>query len=133
MRETAISTNKHIYQLLISDSGLTAMVGDKIYPLVAEESVSYPFVIFTKESIEGNYNKDLLMYDTATISVVIAAANYFQTVQIAERVRAILENYRDSYFFNILLDNVTEEFIEDAYIQQLQFSAKINIITNNNA
>lgn len=127
MRETAISTNKHIYQLLISDSGLTEMVGDKIYPLVAEESVNYPFIIFTKETVEGNYNKDFLLYDTVTISVAIAANKYFQTVQIAERVRSILENYTDSYFLSIVLDNVTEEYIEDAYVQQLQFSAKINI------
>ena len=127
MRETAISANKHIYQLLITDSGLTEMVGDKIYPLVAEETVSYPFVIFTKENAGGNYTKDFLTYDTVTISVAIAANNYFETVNIAERVRAILENYKDSYFLSVLLDNVTEEFIEDAYIQQLQFSSKINI------
>lgn len=127
MRETAISCNKHIYQLLISDSGLTEMVGDKIYPLVAEESVSYPFIIFTKENANGNYTKDFLTYDTVTISVAIAANNYFETVNIAERVRAILENYRDSYFLSVLLDNVTEEFLEDAYVQQLQFSAKINV------
>lgn len=127
MRETAISANKHIYQLLSSDSGLTEMVGEKIYPLVAEESVTYPFIIFTKESVNGNYTKDFLTSDTVTISVVIAANNYFQTVNIAERVRAILENYRDSYFYSVLLDNVTEEYIEDAFIQQLQFSAKINV------
>lgn len=127
MRETAISTNKHIYQLLISDSGLTELVDDKIYPLVAEESVSYPFVIFTKESVNGVYNKDFLAYDEVTISVVVAANNYFQTVQIAEKIRCILENHRDSYFINVLLESVTEEFLEDAYIQQLQFSAKINI------
>jgi len=127
MRETAISCNKHIYQLLSSDSGLTEMVGDKIYPLVAEETVSYPFIIFTKESVNGNYTKDLLLNDTVIISVAIAANNYFQTVNIAERVRATLENYRDSYFYSVLLDNVTEEYIEDAFIQQLQFSAKINV------
>lgn len=132
MRETAISVNKHIYQLLSSDSGLTSMVDNKIYPLVAEESVTYPFVIFTKESVSGNYSKDFLVNDTVTISVVVAASNYFQTVNIAERIRAILENYRDGYFLSILLDNVTEGFIEDAYIQQLQFSAKINEINVNN-
>ena len=132
MRETAISVNKHVYQLLSSDSGLTSMVDNKIYPLVAEESVTYPFVIFTKESVSGNYSKDFLVNDTVTISVVVAANNYFQTVNIAERIRAILENYRDGYFLSILLDNVTEEFIEDAYIQQLQFSAKINEIIVNN-
>ncbi len=127
MKETSISVNKHLYQLLISDERLKELVGNKIYPLVAEESVTYPFIIFTKENAFANYTKDLLTYDTVNISVAIAAVNYFQTVEIAERVRQILENYRDSYFFNILLDNVTEDFVEDTYIQQLQFSAKINI------
>lgn len=127
MRETSISVNKYIYQLLISDEKLKELVGNKIYPLVAEESVTYPFIIFTKENAFANYTKDLLTYDTVNISVAIAAVNYFQTVEIAERVRQILENHRDGYFYNILLDNVTEDFSEDTYIQQLQFSAKINI------
>ena len=127
MRETSISVNKYIYQLLISDEKLKELVGNKIYPLVAEESVTYPFIIFTKENAFANYTKDLLTYDTVNISVAIAAVNYFQTVQIAERVRQILENYRDGYFYNILLDNVTEDYVEDTYIQQLQFSARINI------
>lgn len=131
MRETAISVNKHIYSLLKADESLRELVGEKIYPIVAEETVTYPFVIFTKESVNGNYTKDLLLYDTATISVAIAANNYFETVQIAERVRAILENHIDSYFYNILLDNVTEEYLEDAFVQQLQFSAKIRIKENN--
>ena len=125
--ESSISVNKHIYQLLIGDTQLGELVGNKIYPLVAEETVTYPFIIFTKENAYGNYSKDLLMYDSATITVVAVANNYFQTVNIAERVRAILENYRDSYFHNIQLENVTEEYIEDAYVQQLQFSAKIKI------
>lgn len=127
MKETSISVNKYIYQLLISDEKLKELVGNKIYPLVAEESVTYPFIIFTKENAFANYTKDLLTYDTVNISVAIAAVNYFQTVEIAERVRQILENHRDGYFYNILLDNVTEDFAEDTYIQQLQFSAKINI------
>lgn len=131
MRETAISVNKHIYSLLKEDESLIELVGEKIYPIVAEETVTYPFVIFTKESVNGNYTKDLLLFDTAIISVAIAANNYFETVKIAERVRAILENHIDSYFYNILLDNVTEEYLEDAFVQQLQFSAKIRIKDNN--
>lgn len=127
MKETSISTLKHIYQLLINDEILNGLVGKKIYPIVAEESVTYPFVIFTKESAIANYTKDLLVYDTVTINVAIAATNYSQTVDIAERVRQILENRRDDYFYNILLDEVTEDFVEDAFIQQLKFSSKINI------
>lgn len=127
IKETSISVNKHIYNILINDEKLNEMVDKKIYPIVAEENVKFPFVIFTKENCFANYSKDLLCYDTVTISVAVAAVNYFQTVQIAERIRQILENYRDSYFYNILLENVSEDFAEDTYIQQLQFSAKINI------
>lgn len=127
MTDTAISANKHIYSLLTADTQLMSAVSGNIYPLVAEESVSYPFIIFTKESVNGNYTKDFLTYDTAVISVAVAARNYFQTVQIAERVRAVLEGYRDSYFSAIQLDNVSEDFIEDAYVQQLQFNTKINV------
>ena len=124
---TAISANKKIYNLLSGDTQLGEMVGNKIYPLIAEESVSYPFVIFSKESVSGVYSKDLLMYDLADISVAVAANNYFETVNIAERIRQILENQHDDYFYNITLDNVTEDYIEDAYIQQLKFSAKIAV------
>ena len=129
MRETSISVNRHIYNLLINDEILKELVDDKIYPLVAEETVTYPFVIFTKDSAMGYYTKDLLCYDTATISVAIAAVNYSQTVEIAERVRQLLENYRDDYFYNILLDEISEEFVEDAYVQQLKFSAKIVLLS----
>lgn len=127
MKETSISSLKHVYQLLINDTILNKLVEKKIYPLIAEESVTYPFIIFTKESISGNYTKDLLVNDSVTISIAVAAANYFQTVEIAERVRQILENHRDEYFYNILLESVTEDFVEDTFLQQLQFSAKINI------
>jgi hypothetical protein len=127
MTDTAISANKHIYSLLTADTQLMSAVSGNIYPLVAEESVSYPFIIFTKESVNGNYTKDFLIHDTAVISVAVAARNYFQTVQIAERVRAVLEGYRDSYFNSIQLENVSEDFIEDAYIQHLQFTTKINV------
>ena len=129
MKQTSISVNKHIYNLLINDEILNGLVGKKIYPIVAEETVSYPFILFTKESAIANYTKDLLMYDTVTISIAIAATNYIQTVDIAERVRQILENRRDDYFYNILFDEVTEDFVEDAYIQTLKFSSKINIST----
>ena len=127
MRETSISINKHIYQLLINDEILNGLVDKKIFPLVAEESVTFPFIVFHKDSSSGQYTKDLLSYDEATFTVNIAASNYFQTVDIAERVRQILENTRNNYFHNILLDSVTEDYVEDTYIQQLQFSAKIYI------
>lgn len=125
--QTAISTNKFVYDILSNDKDLKKLVGDKVFPLIAEETVSMPFVIFTKEHAEGVYTKDLLTHDEATISVACIAVNYFETVKIAERVRALLENRRDSFFYNVLLEEVEEEFVDDAFVQTLRFNAKIKI------
>lgn len=125
--ETAISVNKHIFQLLNEDAQLKELVGNKIYPLVVKQNIDFPFIIFKKEGVNPIYSKDLLSYDTVIINVAIAAINYDDTVAIAERVRAVLENYRSTYFYNILLDNVSEDFVDDTFIQQLQFTAKIRV------
>lgn len=127
MRETALSVNKYIYNILSTDETLSGLTGGDIYPIVAEEKVTYPFVIFTKTDAYGAYTKDILSYDQASVQVAIAAVNYFQTVEIAERVRALLEGRRDNYFYSITFDSVTEDYIEDAYVQNLTFNCKIKI------
>lgn len=127
MRETALSVNKYIYNILSTDEALSGLTNGNVYPIVAEESVTYPFVIFTKTDAYGQYTKDILSYDQASVQVAIAAVNYFQTVEIAERVRALLEGRRDNYFYSITFDSVTEDYIEDAYVQNLTFTCKIKI------
>ena len=123
--ESGLSINKHIYQLLSSDEELEALVGKNIFPLVAEESVKFPFVIFTKTSLNTDYNKCGVTSDTVTFSVAIAAVNYFQTVEIAERVRQILELYHDDYFARLEMAGVSESFMDNSYIHTLDFTAKL--------
>ena len=66
--ESSISVNKHIYQLLIADTQLGELVGNKIYPLVAEETVTYPFIIFTKEN--ALLNKEFEIFQSSIIDDV---------------------------------------------------------------
>lgn len=126
-RETALSANKYIYKILTEDATLSGLTKGQIYPVIAEENVTYPFVIFSKTDAYANYTKDILAYDSATIQVAIAAVNYFQTVDIAERVRALLEGRRDSYFANVQFVSVTEDYVEDAYTQTLEFNCQIRV------
>lgn len=126
-RETALSANKYIYKILTEDETLSGLTKGQIYPVVAEENVTYPFVIFSKTDAYANYTKDILAYDSATIQVAIAAVNYFQTVDIAERVRTLLEGRRDSYFANVQFVSVTEDYVEDAYTQTLEFNCQIRV------
>jgi len=124
--ESGLSINKHLYSLLSGDAELEGMVGNNIYPLIAEEDVKFPFIIFSKTSLTPEYNKCGVTGDVISFSVAIAAQNYFQTVDIAEKVRGILELHRDSYFTRVEFSGVTEEYMEDSYIQTLNFTARIN-------
>lgn len=122
---TAISINKYIYSILSKDEKLKEMVGNKIYPLIAEESTTFPFIIFKRNNIVTEYCKDGKVIDNAEFSIAIAAKNYNQTVDIAERCRELLEWKRNDYFKMIHLIGVSEDYIDDAYILELNFSAII--------
>ena len=121
---TAISINKHIYSILVNDEVLKGLVGEKIYPLVAEEETTFPFIIFRRNSIQTEYTKDGRVNDTVEISITAVANDYVTTVNILERVRELIECNR-SLFISAKLTNVSEDYIDNAYIQEIIFSIKI--------
>lgn len=123
---TAISVNKYIYKLLSEDAELNELVNSAIYPLIAEESTSFPFIIFRRTNLVTSYSKDGCAGDEVEFAVQVAAQDYFTTVEIMERVRKILELHRDNYFKTIRLSSVTEDFVENAYIQEISFIAQVN-------
>lgn len=122
---TALSINKHIYTILSSDEKLREMVGKNIYPVIAEENVTYPFVIFKRQAITPTYAKNALQYDTCSFSVAIVTNTYIQTIEIAERVRTILECYSGDAMKQVRLQAINEEYMDDAYVQELNFDCVV--------
>ena len=70
---TAISVNKYIYNILNSDKELNKLVGKKIYPIVAEESTTFPFIVVRRTNINTEYCKDGRVNDRCDFTVTIAA------------------------------------------------------------
>ena len=54
---TGISVISYLYDKLKNNSGLTAIVGDRIFPIVAEENTLYPYLIMKIEGILPVYTK----------------------------------------------------------------------------
>lgn len=123
--ETGISINKHIYKLLNEDEELNKIISHKCYPIVAEESTTFPFVIFKRSNVIAEYTKDGNVQDTVDINIAVAAVNYNQTVAIAERIREILELRRNSYFNNIILTSVFEDYVNETFTQELTFKCTL--------
>ena len=119
--ESSISVIKHIFRILSSDKTLNEMVGNKIFPIIAENDITFPFILVTRTSITPITFKTGVAVDKVTFQVVIEDVDYFRTVNIAEKVRELLELIHSDYFKRIEFSNCNEDFINDAYRQTLQF------------
>ena len=125
----SLSIGAHVYKKLSDSTELAKLISDKIYAISTKTEISFPFVIYRRNSLVPEYTKDRYgTGDTVSVEVAVASDNYLNSVTIAEEVRKALENKRGQYDnFNGLdaqLISATEEFIEDTFIQSLVFSVK---------
>lgn len=123
---TSISILKEMFKLLFKNDRLTDLVGNKIYPVIANEDTTFPFITFNRDSVYTEYCKDGRVLDNVTISFNIASTSYEESVEIAEEVRNAIECKRIDNINMIRLTSVSEDFVENTYIQQLQFTCNFD-------
>lgn len=123
--ESSISINKHIFSILTSDKSLKEMVGTKIFPIVADDDVKFPYIILERTSTTPYTYKGGVGYDKVTFQIKIADSDYINTINIAEKVRELLELKTSNYFKRIEFSSCNEDFMNDTYRQTLQFIAII--------
>lgn len=128
--ETSLNIGKVIKEILYQDEALNTILKGQVFPLIAEENTTFPFIVYRRNSIRKAGTKDYANDEIASVDVVIASDKYSQSVEIAERVRFILERgeYEGENFSvdNITLSNASEQYMQNTYIQTLTFEIEIN-------
>lgn len=128
--ETSINIGKVVKEILYRDETLNTLVKSQVFPLIAEENTTFPFIVYRRNSIRKASTKDYVNDEIASVDVVIASDKYSQSVEIAERVRFVLEHggYEGENFSvdNISLSNASEQYMQNTYIQTLTFDIEIN-------
>lgn len=119
---TGISVLKSIYKLLVANKDLVVIVKNRMYPIIANENTVFPFIVYQRDSIYTEYTKDCRCNDNINISINIAATTYNQSIEIAELVRTAIEGKRIDNINTIRLISMNEDYLEDTYIQNLQFN-----------
>lgn len=117
---TGLSVISKIYSILDSNEDLKKMVGDRISPDITTPT-SMPFIVMIRESVDGTYTKDGLANDTVLVHIAIADTKYSREIEIAEKVREILDCYKDKDIKNCYMDAASEYSMNDAYVQELTF------------
>lgn len=81
-----------IYNILSNDAGVAALVGDRIYPVLAHQEAAFPFIVYRKkidpDDVKGVVNKQ----DTLTIEISVVSKKLDEADNIQQVVRAALDN-----------------------------------------
>lgn len=126
----SIFIGKVIYNILSTNSLLTPLVGNKIYPLVAEQTTEYPFIVYFRDNITNKtYTKDGYCEDLVTFTINCVSTDYSEGLEIANEVRKCLEKRKieSEYMtiFNCRINSIDESFTDNAYVQTLSFTCTI--------
>ena len=120
----SLNIGKAIYTILQTSID----IDKKIYPLIADEGTTFPFIIYkrtglTPESTKDNTNENV------SVEINIASSNYSASIDLAIKVRKALEHkkgtYSDIAIEDIVIDDATEDYIEDTFIQTLTFKIEL--------
>ena len=124
---SCISIGKVIKTLLVDGLSRTS-IKNKIYPLIADETTTFPFIVYRRSSIIPESDKDY-SNDSAYIQIMIAANNYAESVELAEQVRTSLVHKKGIIqtipVEDISLVDGSEEFIDNTFVQNLIFKITI--------
>lgn len=131
---TSLSAGLLIYDLLSTDEGVME-VANKVFPIVSEEGARLPYICYRRGSNEDRAVKTLAGADTAVIEILCYADNYAHSVKMAEAVRKAADGVQYRYDApdgqslvarSIQMTDAEEGWQDDAYMQSLVFTVKIN-------
>jgi hypothetical protein len=93
-----MTVGKAIFYLLDNSTDLTAIVGTRIYPEVAQQDAPLPYVVYNISNNEPSDTKfEPSKLDTANIEVNCYSTSYTQVIDMAVAVRAALDRVTGTY------------------------------------
>ena len=132
---TSLSAGLLIYEWLTTDEAVMA-IANKVFPVISEEGAQLPYICYRRASQESTLIKGVAPGpDAVSVEIVCYAANYPQSVALAEAVRKAMEGYQYDYqdgegntllvAKSCVLSDAEEGWADDAYAQNLIFTLKL--------
>lgn len=128
IKKTSLSAGAVIRWALTHDEEVQARTR-KIFPIVVDNA-ALPYIAYRRASLSSLAVKNQAGPDTVTIEVSCFTKDYDEGVELAEAVRAALDNKQgtieDISIRRCLLTDSDETWTDDAYVQTLVFNLTIN-------
>lgn len=111
-----------IRSLLLSSPAISALVQDKIFPLVAPTDTQGDFIIYQRDGYKTEYTKMGRYMDKPLVYVNAVSDDYDRSQEIASAIYDWLEDDFVNPAMRIRLEDSTEDYGDGKFIQVLQFS-----------
>lgn len=126
----AIKLTKYIRKFLLDNKELMKVVSPtSIFPIVAQANTKYPYIVMQRTGIRASYSKAGITEDNVTLEIIAISNDYSQSIDIAQLIRETIDGKRyrsdEIEIDDIEVESITEEFVDNAYLQRLVFSMKI--------
>lgn len=119
----SLNLGKYVYSSLKE-------ITNKVYPLVADNNVKYPFIVYKRTNLVSQSNKDGYVEDTVIMEIVVVSDTYNTSIDLISKVRLKLENQTVEYnglsINDAYVTMATEEYNNNAFVQRLQITFKVN-------
>lgn len=127
----SILIGKVIYSKLFENQTIQEVIADRIYPVIAEQTTNYPFIIYYRNSVVNTiFNKDGSVEDNVEFTVTVVSTKYNESADLANEIRKIFE--KREILNNVIritnsrLNGIAESYEDNAYVQSLTFSCTVN-------
>lgn len=117
----------HIREILINDEQIIQQVNTNIYPIVAPENTDGDFIVYRRMSYGKNTVKNGVYQDTCEVALIAICDDYDKSVELASKIDNALSGKHilsNGFKFEIMLNDSTEMFEDNKFIQTLNFNIK---------
>jgi hypothetical protein len=103
---------------LVADPAVAAVVGQRVYPVVAPASASLPFITWRRTGIQRTQTLSGPMgMGVVLLSVDVYAETYGEARDIADRCRSVLDGYGTAVENYVSVRNVSLDTESDGVVQ----------------
>jgi hypothetical protein len=103
---------------LIADADVAAMVGTRVYPVIAPATADLPFVTWRRSGVQRQHTLAGPMgMPTVILTVDIYATTYEAVRDLADKCRRVLDGYGTAETDSVVVKNVSLDNEADGFVQ----------------
>lgn len=110
-----------VVALLSNSPKIQALVGDKIFPLIAPEDTSGDFIAYQRDGYKREDSNMGVVVQRSIFLITVVSDTHERSLLIADAVYDVLEGDHSEYNMRIRMENYGEDYIDRKFIQVLQF------------